>query len=336
MKHFNNIASLADLKRQYRVLAIAHHPDKGGSTQVMQEINAEFEKLFPLWEYCKETSASASGYENDYFGATAKEYTDCVYREYRYTGSNYNGQHPPEVCEIMRKWLKETYPYYKFSVTRRNYDSITITLISADFEAFKETKAYRHINHYCIETYDELTDRAKEVMTNVYSKVNSYNFDDSDSMTDYFHRNFYLDINIGDYTHPYSVVLPKLKHRGKKPEVFKKPEGKTQKAIRQALGNAEFSEYDFRKGKRNVLCERHFNEDGSFHHYPLCYSSRKTAEKRMCKLRDAGVCCQLTGYNGGYIEFSGYTPETEAALEKEKQAAELAEKEWNKKLSKAA
>ena len=39
MKYFGTIMSFADLKRQYRKLAIANHPDKGGSTQAMQQKN---------------------------------------------------------------------------------------------------------------------------------------------------------------------------------------------------------------------------------------------------------------------------------------------------------
>jgi hypothetical protein len=239
----------------------------------------------------------------------------------------------------MRKWLKEAYPHYKFSVTRRNYAAIAITLVSADFEAFCGEAAGHvsmQVNHYRIQENDGLTDRAKEVLQNVCNRLNSYNFDDSDIMTDYFHCNFYLHINIGDYLHPYSVVVPKLKHKGKKPEIFKRPEGKVQKAIRMALGKTEFSEQNFRRGKKKVLCEKHFYTDGRTGYYPLLYSSLKTAEKRMCKLRDAGICCRLTDYNGGYIEFLDYTVETQAALEKEKQEADRAEDEWNKKQSKVA
>jgi hypothetical protein len=338
-KYFHTVTSFADLKKQYRKLAIANHPDKGGSTQAMQEVNAEFEQLFPLWENRTGNVSATTGYEHDYAGATAREYTGYVYNEYRFTGSNYKGQRPDEVCEIMRKWLKKTYPHYKFSVTRWNYNSITITLVSADFEAFNDKakgKVCKQINHYYIERDDELTERASEVLQNVYSQVNSYNFDDSDSMVDYFHCNFYLHINIGNSTHPYSVVLPKLKHKGKKPEVFWRPEGKAQKAVRMALGKAEFAEYENRSGKRILLCTKHFNEDGHISFYPLHYSSLRTAEKRMEKLRNAGVCCRLSGYNGGYIEFSGYTPETKAALDEEKQSADLAEKQWNEKHLKAA
>ena len=50
MKHFTNIISLEDLKKQYRKLAIANHPDKGENTDVMQEINVEFDVLFKIWQ----------------------------------------------------------------------------------------------------------------------------------------------------------------------------------------------------------------------------------------------------------------------------------------------
>lgn len=35
---------------------------------------------------------------------------------------------------------------------------------------------------------------------------------------------------------------------------------------------------------------------------------RPPTQKRMDKLGEAGIRCKLTDYNGGYIEFPGYTP----------------------------
>ena len=48
----------------------------------------------------------------------------------------------------------------------------------------------------------------------------------------------------------------------------------------------------------------------------------------MDKLEKAGIRCKLTGYNGGYIEFLGYTPETEALLEKERHEVIVAHQAW--------
>lgn len=46
MKWFNNPETLEDLKKQYKRLAFQNHPDRGGKTSDMQEINAEYEDLF--------------------------------------------------------------------------------------------------------------------------------------------------------------------------------------------------------------------------------------------------------------------------------------------------
>lgn len=47
MKWFNPTPrTLEELKKQYRVLAMKHHPDCGGNTADMQAINAEYDILF--------------------------------------------------------------------------------------------------------------------------------------------------------------------------------------------------------------------------------------------------------------------------------------------------
>lgn len=48
MKYFTNIETIADLKKEYRKLIKANHPDNGGDTWVMADINNEYEKLFNL------------------------------------------------------------------------------------------------------------------------------------------------------------------------------------------------------------------------------------------------------------------------------------------------
>lgn len=48
MKYFENVNSLEELKKEYRRLAMKHHPDVGGDTTIMQEINAEHDILFEV------------------------------------------------------------------------------------------------------------------------------------------------------------------------------------------------------------------------------------------------------------------------------------------------
>ena len=45
---FNGVRTLDELKAAYRKLAIIHHPDKGGRTEDMQEINAQYEQNIGL------------------------------------------------------------------------------------------------------------------------------------------------------------------------------------------------------------------------------------------------------------------------------------------------
>lgn len=71
-----------------------------------------------------------------------------------------------------------------------------------------------------------------------------------------------------------------------------------------------------------------FNSKGEVHFWPNNYSSAKTAQKRIDKLLAAGIHCRLTGYNGGCIEFLGYMPDTELALEKEREEYIAAYREW--------
>ena len=99
-------------------------------------------------------------------------------------------------------------------------------------------------------------DIAKEVMKNIHDFVMSYNFDDSDYMTDYFNTNLYLHLGIGTYKKPYKLELPKLDCKGKKPKAFKHPEGAAHKAIRQALGNARFGFYEANDIKGKLYSER--------------------------------------------------------------------------------
>lgn len=42
---FKNVSNLEDLRKEYRRLAFLFHPDRGGDTATMQQINAEYEYL---------------------------------------------------------------------------------------------------------------------------------------------------------------------------------------------------------------------------------------------------------------------------------------------------
>jgi hypothetical protein len=52
---FKNVSNLEELRKEYRRLAFLHHPDKGGNTQTMQQINAEYDYLSKNLIFCNET-----------------------------------------------------------------------------------------------------------------------------------------------------------------------------------------------------------------------------------------------------------------------------------------
>lgn len=46
MKYFNSINTIEELKKAYKKLALANHPDRGGNEETMKEINNEYELAF--------------------------------------------------------------------------------------------------------------------------------------------------------------------------------------------------------------------------------------------------------------------------------------------------
>ena len=45
---FTDCRSLEEVKRKYKELAMKFHPDKGGSTEIMQQINSEYKNVLKI------------------------------------------------------------------------------------------------------------------------------------------------------------------------------------------------------------------------------------------------------------------------------------------------
>lgn len=151
-----------------------------------------------------------------------------------------------EIAQKIREKCKEKYPDCKFSVTIERYSggqSMNISLMAAPFEVctgiknmnrynsnetetIKPFNGYTQLNHYCIQEKDGedivcngaiLTPQAGKMLTNVVQYTQSFNYDDSDSMTDYFDVNFYLHLSIGKFDKPFkqteSEVIPKCESK---------------------------------------------------------------------------------------------------------------------------
>ena len=67
-KYFDNISTLEELRMQYKELLKLHHPDNGGILEIMQEINAEYDRLFKILKNQHENNYSSNNTsaENNY------------------------------------------------------------------------------------------------------------------------------------------------------------------------------------------------------------------------------------------------------------------------------
>lgn len=218
MKYFKNIHSLSELKKQYRALALSNHPDRGGDTETMQTINAEFDALFEVMKRNPENVITETERKE-----TATGYRRHFYTQNGWEGSRYDSRlTTKDISARVKVYTKERYPDYKFSVRCEYFSmgsALHIRLVSGPVAALAPDCGREYISTMSeIKDYPGITDEVRSVMADVVDYANSYNYDDSDSMEDYFDTNFYLHIYIGDYGKPYQVVAPKAKKVGRKSE----------------------------------------------------------------------------------------------------------------------
>ena len=65
MTYFKNINTLEELRKQYKELLKIHHPDNGGNLENMQQINAEYDKLFKILKD-KHTTDTSTNNKTDF------------------------------------------------------------------------------------------------------------------------------------------------------------------------------------------------------------------------------------------------------------------------------
>ncbi|SHF65047.1 LPD29 domain-containing protein, partial [Lactonifactor longoviformis] len=179
------------------------------------------------------------------------------YTEYGWEGSRYDGSMTTtEIAKTIRMYCKERYPTWKFSVTSKYFSGgseILICVMEAPEQIF-DLKACRkayteHLEnekmgyyggrglgmniekmlaedrmrwqlHRISDNYKEyFTEYAFSVLSDVYSFMQSYNYDDSDSMIDYFSCNFCSSIHIGKWDKGFKVVpkTNRIKSKANKP-----------------------------------------------------------------------------------------------------------------------
>ncbi len=103
-----------------------------------------------------------------------------------------------ERVKEVRTQLRKQFPQVKFSVVRRDYSSIHITILESPFD-FGTT--YEQLNTYCLEWYkhSEFLEEVKAI-ANKGNKIESEDGDYGSIPA------FYLNINIGQWNKPYIQI----------------------------------------------------------------------------------------------------------------------------------
>jgi hypothetical protein len=120
-----------------------------------------------------------------------------------------------EIAKRTKESLAEKFPTLTFKVTfdRRGGSTMNVRLMKGDFNPFTnpDTKSLP-INWRWIKDNDSLTEKAKNVLSEVINISQKYNWDNSDPMTDYFDVNYYLNMSIGlPDEKPYEYIPSKSK-----------------------------------------------------------------------------------------------------------------------------
>lgn len=73
MKFFHSVTTKEEAKKLYKKLAFNNHPDRGGDTATMQQINAEYDKLNEMFAKGKVFGSSEKSETADFDHAAASE-----------------------------------------------------------------------------------------------------------------------------------------------------------------------------------------------------------------------------------------------------------------------
>lgn len=139
------------------------------------------------------------------------------YTPHGWEGSNYVcGQSTKDISKLIREFVKKEFPECKFSVRTHEYSggsSIYVTLVESSIDVLNRdnvlVNGYHQLNHHQFEITELLNDFGKSAFQKLNLFVNSYRMSDTDSMIDYFHTNFYIHYQVGDWDKPLKIIAQK-------------------------------------------------------------------------------------------------------------------------------
>ena len=111
-----------------------------------------------------------------------------------------------EEVKVIREELKKKFPSrlgWKLSIVRRDYLSLSISIIQAPFELRNDqNNAYEQVNQYWIESRENK--QSIPPLKKIFEIANKNNYNRSDVQSDYFDVGYYLNISIGHFGKPFT------------------------------------------------------------------------------------------------------------------------------------
>lgn len=113
------------------------------------------------------------------------------------------------IAKEIRTELKKAYKGFKFSVTIERYSmgqSLTVNVMEAPFQICEDGSTSKQVNHVWLEKSELFTQKGKALLKKITEIANRDNWDNSDSMTDYFDVNFYFHLEVGKWNKPFQAT----------------------------------------------------------------------------------------------------------------------------------
>jgi len=130
------------------------------------------------------------------------------------------------IAKLVREFVKKEFPKSKFSITQERGRVMYINLVKAPFDpiSVKGHEKFGKDGRLQVSTHPiedvNLTAEGQKMFQAIKDFTDKYNWDNSDSMTDYFDVNFYLHLNVGLWDKPFEQTAGKknqpLPHQGDK------------------------------------------------------------------------------------------------------------------------
>lgn len=122
-----------------------------------------------------------------------------------------NQERKRELGALCKKALAK-FPLVRWSLRVRHHSTIVLTIASGDIDFRSEAReglrfedGHCDVNRYCIDR--DWKGRAREFLSKANEALSTGNFDKSDMQTDYHHVGWYVDLQIGRWDKPYSLLV---------------------------------------------------------------------------------------------------------------------------------